>query len=470
MESFNKIDAYVATVQDQIRCRKIRSYVTEEIRVHLEEERSFLLEAGITDPEATDTAIKEMGDPVDIGVKLDRIHRPRMDWFLYFGVVALCLVGFLIQFLIRSDGTGSQFTPLYRHLTGILIGIAAMTLICRLDFTLLSKHPYIIWTAYWIGLFIYSDFAPKYNGRTITLLPYMLLFIPLFAGLVYSTRGSGYGGLLKNLLFLLLPGILCLIIPSASASALVIGGCLILMSIAICKNWFRVKRGWALLCSWSICVIPLILLLYNNGGYRFRRLQVLLHPSAYADNEGYMIMKLRGLIGQASMIGGLSNSEIVKNLPEISTDYLLSYVIIHFGWIPAAVLIALLAAFLIHLFRLSARQTNALGYLVSMACSCTLTLEILLYLIVNLGIFHMAPLALPFFSYGGRWMVLNLCIVGLLLSVHRTRTILPAGRLHQTSISHRFFTFENGRLNIRCLPITLYAEKHTHEEKNDHRF
>ena len=75
MESFNKIDAYVATVQDQIRCRKIRSYVTEEIRVHLEEERSFLLEAGISDPEATDTAIEEMGDPVDIGVKLDRIHR-----------------------------------------------------------------------------------------------------------------------------------------------------------------------------------------------------------------------------------------------------------------------------------------------------------------------------------------------------------------------------------------------------------
>ena len=49
MESFNKIDAYVATVQDQIRCGKIRSYVTEEIRVHLEEERSFLLEAGISE-------------------------------------------------------------------------------------------------------------------------------------------------------------------------------------------------------------------------------------------------------------------------------------------------------------------------------------------------------------------------------------------------------------------------------------
>lgn len=230
---------------------------------------------------------------------------------------------------------------------------------------------------------------------------------------------------------------------------LVLGGCLILISIAICKNWFRVKRGWALLCTWGISVIPpLILLLYNNGGYRFRRLQVLLHPSAYADNEGYMIMKLRGLIGQASMIGGLRNSEITKNLPEISTDYLLSYVIIHFGWVPAVVLIALLAAFLIYLFRLSARQTNALGYLLSMACSCTLTFEILLYLTVNLGIFHMAPLSLPFFSYGGRWMVLNLCVVGLMLSVHRTRTILPAGRLHQASMNHRFLTFENGKMTI----------------------
>lgn len=449
MESFNKIDAYVATVQDQIRCRKIRSYVTEEIRVHLEEERSFLLEAGISDPEATDTAIEEMGDPVDIGVKLDRIHRPRMNWVLYFGVIAFCLAGLLIQFVIRSGGAGQQFTPLSRHLTGILIGIAAMTLICRLDFTLLAKHPYIIWTVYWAGLFICTDFAPKYNGRCVTLLPYMLLFIPLYAGLVYSTRGCGYRGLLKNLLFLLLPGLLCLAIPSASTFMLVLGGCLLLMSVAICKNWFRVKHGWALLCTWGISVIPpLVLLLFNSGGYRLRRIQVLLHPSAYADNEGYMIMKLRSLLGQASLVGGLSNTEIAKNLPEISTDYLLSYVVLHFGWVPAVLLITLLAAFLIYLFRLSVRQTNALGFLVSLACSFTLTFEILLYLTVNLGIFYMAPLALPFFSYGGRWMVLNLCIVGLLLSVHRTRTILPAGRLPQSSMGHRFFTFENGKMTI----------------------
>lgn len=169
-------------------------------------------------------------------------------------------------------------------------------------------------------------------------------------------------------------------------------------------------------------------------------------PVGHVDNEMLMHDYSPQPAGPGQFGGRSVQHRKSQTLPEISTDYLLSYVVLHFGWVPAVLLIALLAAFLIYLFRLSVRQTNALAFWYRWPAASLLTsFEILLYLTVNLGIFYMA---LPFFSYGElvdgtKLVYCRAAAVGSL-----TRTILPAGRLPQSSMGHRFFTFENGKMTI----------------------
>ena len=47
---------------------------------------------GMGEEEALDKAIMEMGDPVEVGVEFDRIHRPQMSWSM---VLAVGILGIL---------------------------------------------------------------------------------------------------------------------------------------------------------------------------------------------------------------------------------------------------------------------------------------------------------------------------------------------------------------------------------------
>ena len=80
-------DEYINTLTEQIRCKKARHAVAEEIRAHIEDQKQEYLCEGADEAEAEEMAVKEMGDPIEAGVALDTIHRPKMAW----GMIAECI-------------------------------------------------------------------------------------------------------------------------------------------------------------------------------------------------------------------------------------------------------------------------------------------------------------------------------------------------------------------------------------------
>ena len=73
-------EEYLNAVVNQIRCKQARDMVKEEIENHIEDQARAYMEMGIEDNEAEQKAVRDMGDPVEAGVSLDRIHRPQMAW------------------------------------------------------------------------------------------------------------------------------------------------------------------------------------------------------------------------------------------------------------------------------------------------------------------------------------------------------------------------------------------------------
>ena len=85
------MDEFIRALLEQVRCKKARAGIAREITDHIEDAAQDLEQEGMTHEQALAAAVQSMGDPVAIGVELDRIHRPRMDWRTFIMIVILNL-------------------------------------------------------------------------------------------------------------------------------------------------------------------------------------------------------------------------------------------------------------------------------------------------------------------------------------------------------------------------------------------
>ncbi len=135
-------------------------------------------------------------------------------------------------------------------------------------------------------------------------------------------------------------------------------------------------------------------------------------------------------------------------LPEITTDYLLTYLIYCFGWIALLGIIVLFAAFIIRAAMLCQKQKSVLGFLTSTAIVATFSGQFVVYVASNLGFILFCPLSLPLISYGKLALVTNIFLIGLLLSVFRTGALVRDKAEMATARSNHFIQYDKGRIII----------------------
>lgn len=92
------MEEYIEKLISQIRCKKARPYIADEIRNHIEEQIEDNKLNGMTGEEAEKCAVIDMGDPIDVGVSMDKIHRPRISWKILIVVGILSILGIVIQY------------------------------------------------------------------------------------------------------------------------------------------------------------------------------------------------------------------------------------------------------------------------------------------------------------------------------------------------------------------------------------
>ena len=93
---------YLEIVSAQIRCKRAIPYLKEELEDHIQDQKDAYIAEGLNSFEAEMRAVKEMGDPVETGVQLDQIHRPKPEWKLIIGTLLMSFIGIGIQLLITK--------------------------------------------------------------------------------------------------------------------------------------------------------------------------------------------------------------------------------------------------------------------------------------------------------------------------------------------------------------------------------
>ncbi|WP_018214118.1 FtsW/RodA/SpoVE family cell cycle protein [Desulfitobacterium hafniense] len=456
----NKFADYLETVRRQIRWKRAQTYVLEEIENHLADQKDAFQRDGLDEETAAIRAIAEMGDPVMVGEQLDRTHRPQPDWPLLAMTALLIILGLSIQFIIGTD-INDGMERFYRQV--IWAGLAAIVFLAAyfLDFTIIGKYSLIIYGLLMaIALGDYWLSGGGIAGYNTAIYP-LLLFPTIFAGLVYRMRNEGYWGLAFCGSLAIIPIILISFMHYLTVLFLVGTSCLIILTVAVAKGWFKVKKLYALFMVYfsSGVIFSTMFFTMINQDYVRIRLQAALNPSSDPTGAGYMatlVQKLLShsqLFGEGLPVGDYGYYPIVKILPEINTSFLLTYLTHRFGWVLLIGILVVFAVFIVRAVLMSKRQKSALGQLVSLAIILTFAIQVLTYIAFNLGFLVFNPVSLPFISYGGRALLINTCLIGFLLSIFRTGSLvsdkvggagIKAGRLIQ---------YEDGKIIINLKAV-----------------
>lgn len=179
----------------------------------------------------------------------------------------------------------------------------------------------------------------------------------------------------------------------------------------------------------------------------------MLDPQIDSRGSGWQVLIIRRIVnsaklfGNAVLEGNLSNMRVEQILPGWSNDFSLTYIIGRLGIAAGIVIVLLLFILIIRMFSLVTKQKNAYGYFVSLAACIAITGQIVIYVLCNFGVIMPLRFTLPFVSFGGVSFVLNMTLLGLVLSVYR-RTDLIKDRLSKSFSNSPLFKLEDGKLII----------------------
>ena len=163
------------------------------------------------------------------------------------------------------------------------------------------------------------------------------------------------------------------------------------------------------------------------GSYEMRRIVNWLHPEADPSDGGYQVRQSLYAIGSGGMTGlglGLSRQKYLY-LPEEHNDYIFAIVCEELGFIGAALILFLFAVLVIRGFWIAMHARTKYDALLAAGITGMLAIQTFLNISVVTNFLPCTGISLPFFSYGGSALAIQLAEMGILLSISRD---IPATR------------------------------------------
>jgi len=153
--------------------------------------------------------------------------------------------------------------------------------------------------------------------------------------------------------------------------------------------------------------------------YRVDRILSFLNPWEYSSTISYQAtMSLKAFINGGFFGTGLGDGMLkLEYLPESHTDFIFSIIGEETGFIGVFFLVFLFSAFLIRGFKIAENAPDKFGALLAAGITSVIGLHVVINMGVTLSILPPKGLPLPFISYGGTALLMNMSAVGILMNI-----------------------------------------------------
>lgn len=420
----DRLQDYLRQVGEQIRWKRARPQLLSELETHLLDQRDDCLSQGMGEEEAQQEAVRQMGDPVDVGQALDAVHRPKPQWGLLVFALAVATEGAILRLWLTSGWAQGGYS-VAETLATLCLGAAALVGAYLLDYTWLYRRGRVLslmaLALVW-ALGVWMQWSPQWYTK-LPVGTVVVFCLPL-AFLLWALpwRGKKGKGLLAVLLYLaaLLLGILSIFQSSGMAFAAL--SCLGLLLVLGGLDWF----GWGRKRTLAVVLVALVLFLAVLG---FVLVQYTYSTERDPTGTGYLGAMLQQALQGAQWTGqGAWGSAIPyeQAVPDAGGAYFLVTVATKLGWLMAAAVLVDLSILTTWLLVKCLRQKNQIGRLVALAVLGPMILRLVLGGAAGLLGFPLWASGVPlFFTDGGT--VVDLALLGFVLSVFRQQALPVPG-------------------------------------------
>jgi len=242
----------------------------------------------------------------------------------------------------------------------------------------------------------------------------ILLFARLTKGFGTEARKFRYGVLGFGMALM---GILIPLALEKHLSAIMLMGLVAVVMMFVAGT----HPKWLLLGAGAAAVFVLIYVSFM--GYAGDRITAWLHPESDPGDTGYQILQSLYAIGSGGLFGlgfGKSRQKYLY-LPFQYNDYIFAVICEELGLIGAACIIALFAGLILRGYWIALHANNRFSTVLAAGLITLIAVQTVLNLGVVTNLLPSTGIALPFFSYGGTALAVNLGEMGIVLSVSRYR-------------------------------------------------
>ncbi|GMU98402.1 MAG: rod shape-determining protein RodA [Ignavibacteriales bacterium] len=155
-----------------------------------------------------------------------------------------------------------------------------------------------------------------------------------------------------------------------------------------------------------------------------RRIQSFLDPNADPLGSGYNTIQAKVAIGSGGLLGKgflSGNQTQLQFIPEQWTDFAFCVIGEEFGFIGSIIVISIFLILFLRILKLTFNTKDEFLSLVSIGILTVYLIHFIINLGMVVGILPVIGIPLPFISYGGSSLLVNLFMLGILANLYRTR-------------------------------------------------
>lgn len=375
-----------------------------------------------------------------------RLIKSDLDGVLLGTVIALLVIGILMMFsasypaAIEDGLSGTYYAT--RQLIFAGAGLVAMAFLSIFDYHIFEKL-WISGTAFGVSLVLLvlvlvPGIGKNVNGATrwiqlgsdsggITFQPseMMKIAVVLFFSMLIVRNEHRMNTFLYGIVpYMLMLGVICGLMMKEPH----LSGTLIIATLAMVLIFVGGARPlhFAILVvigAAGIAAVVFFLIKFKGVGYFETRILSWLHPfdPEYMQDETWQTCQSLIAIGSGGMFGlGLGASrQKYQYLPEAQNDFVFAILCEEFGFVGAVTVILLFCLLIFRGFYIAAKAKDKFGMLVAVGLTVHIGLQALLNIAVVSNAIPNTGISLPFFSYGGTALMMQLAEMGVLLNISR---------------------------------------------------
>ncbi|ACK97520.1 FtsW/RodA/SpoVE family cell cycle protein [Bacillus thuringiensis] len=406
-----KGERFLKEVTNHIKSKEAKDLVATELDFHLKQTKNMWIEKGLSEEVAEDKAVEQMGSPIKLGQELNKLHKPKVDWFLIGLLVAAMGLGFLpVIALGHAD-------LLMNKVIFVILGVTTAIGMMLFDYRKLERLGWLFYTIGVLILLMIKCFpTASLNGEPLlkigSVIIDCLMTIPFF----FLGWASFFNNSRLKFIHLLMLYLFSLYLFLTTSTLLPL---FIYITMVFVMLWWS-KLGKK--TAWLITILPIVPLIIRDllswsavKEYRMARILGMLNPE-----HDLWYLRLKEAMSSAGWFGTYEN---IKSIRAAHTDFVFASLTYYYGYVLALVLVVILSLFAVRIMNIAYKINDGYGKLLLVGGVTLFVIHFICNVGMTLGILPRVSISLPFISYGLIPTLFHAFIMGIVLSVYRRKDI-----------------------------------------------